>query len=78
MTHINDIIRTIGPERIKAVCDVGGSSIRAARAAGQFPASWFDNMERECEAKGIPCPRELFAFKKAACINQSNIDGGAV
>jgi len=64
MTHINDIIRTVGPEQIKAVCDVGDSSIRAARAAGQFPASWFDMLEVECRAKGLECPRELFAFKR--------------
>jgi hypothetical protein len=43
---------------------VGDSSIRAARAAGQFPASWFDMLEVECRAKGIECPRELFAFKR--------------
>jgi hypothetical protein len=63
-TTISDIISAIGADTIQARCDVGGFSIRAAKRDGKFPASWFDAIESECNAIGIACPRDLFAFKR--------------
>lgn len=64
MKSTSDIINAIGPDAIQAICQVGEFSIRAAKREGKFPASWFDAIESACAAKGIPCPRDLFAFKR--------------
>lgn len=66
MTSTRDIINELGAETIQRLCGVGEFSIRAAKRDGQFPASWFDALDQACAAKGIHCPRELFAFKRTS------------
>ena len=65
MKSTSDIINALGPDTIQAICQVGEFSIRAAKREGKFPASWFDAIERACHDRGYPCPRDLFAFKRA-------------
>jgi hypothetical protein len=64
MTSTTDIINALGAETIQRLCDVKEFSIRAAKREGQFPASWFDQIDAACTAAGVPCPRGLFAFKR--------------
>jgi len=64
MSSTIDIINALGAETIQRLCNVKEFSIRAAKRDGQFPASWFDQIDEACAAAGITCPRELFAFKR--------------
>lgn len=64
MTTTTDIINALGADTVQRICEVGEFSLRAARRDGQFPASWFDAIDRACAEQGIHCPRSLFAFKR--------------
>ncbi len=64
MTNTSDIINKVGSAAIEVACNVGEHSVRAAKRDGKFPASWFDEMEKLCADHGLPCPRNLFAFKR--------------
>lgn len=70
MTSTTDIINKIGADEVQRLCEVGEFSIRAAKRDGQFPASWFDAIDRACADRGIHCPRKLFAFKKASAVGK--------
>jgi hypothetical protein len=54
----------IGRERLALALGLSKFSIRAARAAGVFPATWFLIVSELCEADGIDCPMEAFAWLK--------------
>jgi hypothetical protein len=88
MTSTTEIITAIGADAIQMACQVGEFSIRAAKRDGKFPASWFDAIEGLCSDRALPCPRELFAFKrpiedakpnqKALAYRGNIMSGGAV
>lgn len=61
---VSKVVTALGSKVIQASCQVGEFSIRAAKRDGKFPASWFDAIEGLCSDRALPCPRELFAFKR--------------
>ena len=61
--QIND---AIGRKALQDALCLSDSSIREAYRANRFPASWYPIVERECHARGIHCPRDVFAWKAAA------------
>ena len=61
---VSEVIAALGADVIQASCQVGEYSIRAAKRDKKFPASWFDAIESLCAENDLPCPRDLFAFKR--------------
>lgn len=60
---VNTVIDALGVAAICQQVGVGEHSVRAAKSAGEFPASWFNLLEEMCVLAGCPCPREAFSFK---------------
>lgn len=58
------IIESIGSERLQASLGVTGHSIRAAKVAGRFPASWYAVVSDLCRTAGIECSIDLFRWKE--------------
>lgn len=65
MTKITakNIIEKIGAKAIADCLGVGLHSVRHAKFTGEFPANWFDALDRLCKSEGIDCPRCLFTFR---------------
>ncbi|MBU3262090.1 hypothetical protein KPG71_18875 [Roseovarius sp. PS-C2] len=66
MMTVSDICTAIGRKEIERALDVSKAAISNAVANGKFPPGWFDVIEAECARRGIPCDRNLFAFKRAS------------
>ena len=59
---VSAICDVIGRKRIADVIGVRVTSVSNAVSCGQFPARWFDAIEKLCADAGIACPRHLFSF----------------
>lgn len=49
----------------RAIADAVGvrlTQVSNSVTAGQFPARWFDVIDRMCAGAGLSCPRHLFSF----------------
>lgn len=60
MNNPQEIVDFIGLARLRDALGVTRRRVMIARAAGKFPASWYDAMERLSRR---PLPREWFSFK---------------
>ena len=58
-----DLVRALGATAIMERLGVSRSSIKEARRAGAFPASWFVAMESLGAEQGVAVPRELFNWR---------------
>lgn len=64
MSTVAEITRKVPQDEICARLGVQPRSIRFARERRLFPASWFKEMSKLCEERGVECPDSLFNFKK--------------
>lgn len=58
--HVHRIVRQLSPEAVASELKVSEHSIRAAKAAGVFPARWYAPLKRLCDDRGIPVPLNAF------------------
>ncbi len=66
MKNAADISAALSVKKIAQLVGVKQTAVYNAVSVGRFPASWFDVIEAECARRGIPCDRNLFAFKRAS------------
>jgi len=59
---VSSICDALGRRKIADVIGVRLTSVSNAVSCGQFPARWFDAIEKLCADAGIACPRHLFSF----------------
>lgn len=65
-SHVHRITRELGAETVAKTVGVSLHSVRAARAAGAFPANWYGILKDVCDERGIPVPLSAFNMKRAA------------
>lgn len=65
-TSVHQITKHFGADVIAATFGVTEHSVRYARTAGVFPASWYDALSIMCLEAGIACPRNAFNWKPVA------------
>ena len=65
MADTSTFARALGRKEMAQELGVGLTAISNAVVAGAFPAAWFNTLEALAKAKGIDCPRHLFAWRKA-------------
>lgn len=65
-TSVLNITDTLTPAFFVAHLDVSEHSVRYARTAGIFPASWFAVVRAECDRLKVDCPLSAFNWKGAA------------
>ena len=63
MSKVKDILTQLGEDEVREALGVSTHSIAAAKRERRFPSNWFAVIERMCVEEGIPCPRNLFAFR---------------
>ena len=61
--HARQIVSALGSDAIEARVGVGRHSIRAAKLAGVFPASWYVAVRDLCMSAGISCPLDAFSWR---------------
>lgn len=59
---VSSICDALGRKKIADVIGVRLTSVSNAVSCGQFPARWFDAIEKLCADADIACPRHLFSF----------------
>lgn len=57
-----ELCEIVGRRRLQQMLGVGRTAISNACVEGRLPAKWFQAVKGECEARGVPCPEDLFAF----------------
>jgi hypothetical protein len=62
---VGQIVSQIGATRLAAELGVSHHSIRAAKTAGSFPASWYMTIRRLCEEADAACPVAAFNWRRA-------------
>lgn len=65
-SHVHRITRELGAETVAKTVGVSLHSVRAARAAGAFPANWYGVLKDICDERGIPVPLSAFNMKRGA------------
>lgn len=65
-SHVHRITRELGAEAVASTVGVSLHSVRAARAAGAFPANWYELLKDVCDERGIPVPLSAFNMKRGA------------
>lgn len=68
---VHQIIDTLTPDAICSELGVNKHSIRYARTAGVFTASWYGPLSKMCVDNGIPCPQDAFNWKTSAKKNSN-------
>jgi hypothetical protein len=63
-SHVHRITRELGAEAVAETVGVSLHSVRAARAAGAFPANWYELLKVVCDERGIPVPLSAFNMKR--------------
>lgn len=62
MSTVSNICDALGRREIAAAVGVKPAAVSNAVFQGRFPAKWFIVLSEMCEAAGIDCPSEVFAF----------------
>ncbi len=61
---VDQIVSAIGLSRLAAELGVSHHSIRAAKNAGSFPASWYATVRQLCDRHDVPCALAAFNWRK--------------
>lgn len=64
MSNAREIAQTLGRKNIQNALGVKSGAVSAAVVRGQFPASWFHEMEQLALAANMEMPRHLFNWRR--------------
>ena len=63
MTTARMIAQKLGRDKLQSALGVKSGAVSAAVVRGQFPASWFHEMEQLAHAANMELPRRLFNWR---------------
>ena len=63
MKNVKDICEEIGRQRLASLLDVKRSAVTNAINHEVFPSSWYKQVKKACDEKGISCPMSLFSWR---------------
>jgi len=73
--NAREIIEAVGAGNICERLGVSHHSVRAAKTAGTFPASWFMWMRSLCDEHHVECPMEAFNWRSPEQRSAGSADG---
>ncbi len=66
MSHVRNIAARLTYASIADRVSVSPAAVSMQISKGMFPASWYVEIKKMCEAEGIECPVNAFNFKSPA------------
>jgi hypothetical protein len=61
--HVDEIVAKLTERAICEALGVSSFSVKSARSAGRFPASWFRLISEMCAVNDVSCPIEVFNMR---------------